>query len=228
MGGRAVVALEEVLGARSSSCRRAPTRSAGGSGARRGRSLRRRSAPGCRRGSPRAARASGTRVHEDQRAPRVELQLHEAELLLLDPTLLVAARSGDEPPVEPVRPRVVGALQRLAAPLALADDRAAVPADVEEGAERVLRSRTSTTGTSATRVATNEPGSDTSPVCPTYCHERRKMRSRSSWRTAGIRVPAPGQGPRRLARRSRSARLAAFRRRRSGRVRRRARPGGPA
>ena len=47
------------------------------------------------------------------------------------------------------------------------------------------RSRTTTTGTSPTRVAANEPGSDTSPVCPTYCHERRKMRSRSSWRTAG-------------------------------------------
>ena len=38
---------------------------------------------------------------------------------------------------------------------------------------------------SPTRVAANDPGSGTSPVWPTYCHERRKMRSRSSWSTAG-------------------------------------------
>ena len=38
---------------------------------------------------------------------------------------------------------------------------------------------------SPTDVATNEPGSATSPSWPTYCHERRKMRSRSSWSTAG-------------------------------------------
>ena len=38
---------------------------------------------------------------------------------------------------------------------------------------------------SPTAVAANEPGSGTSPACPTYCHERRKMRSRSSWSTVG-------------------------------------------
>ena len=56
------------------------------------------------------------RVHEDQRPPGVELQRDEAELLLLDPALLVAPRRGDEAAVEAVRPGVVGALQRLAPP----------------------------------------------------------------------------------------------------------------
>ena len=54
------------------------------------------------------------RVHEDQGAPRVELQRQEAELVFLDPALLVSARRGDEAAVEAVGPGVVGALQRLA------------------------------------------------------------------------------------------------------------------
>ena len=78
------------------------------------------------------------RVDEEERAPRLEAQLHEAELLLVDPALLVPARRRDEAAVEAVRPRVVRALQRLAPARALADDRAAVAADVEERAERVL------------------------------------------------------------------------------------------
>jgi hypothetical protein len=38
---------------------------------------------------------------------------------------------------------------------------------------------------SPTEVAANDPGPGTSPMWPTYCHARRKIRSRSSWRTAG-------------------------------------------
>jgi hypothetical protein len=80
----------------------------------------------------------GIGVDEDERSPGVELQCHEAELGRLDPAFALRARCGDQPSVEAVRPRVVRALEGLAAALPVADDRAPVPADVEERAERVL------------------------------------------------------------------------------------------
>ncbi len=80
----------------------------------------------------------GIGVHEDQRAPGVDTQRDEAELLLVHAALLVPARGGDEAAVEAVRPRVVRALERLASPGAFADDRPAVPADVQERAQLVL------------------------------------------------------------------------------------------
>src|SRR5262249_23042273 len=54
------------------------------------------------------------------------------------------------------------------------------------------RSRTITIGTSPTVVAKKDVGSGTSPMCPTYCHDRRKMRSRSSSRTAGSEYQLQG------------------------------------
>jgi hypothetical protein len=74
-------------------------------------------------------------IHEDERPPRLERELDEPELPLLDPALAVGAGRGEQPPVEAVRPRVVGALQRLPLARALADDRAAVAADVDERAQ---------------------------------------------------------------------------------------------
>ena len=78
------------------------------------------------------------RVDEEERAPGLEPQRHEAELVLVDPAFLVAARRGDEAAVEAVRPGVVRALERLAPARALADERAPMAADVEERAQLVL------------------------------------------------------------------------------------------
>src|SRR5581483_7500087 len=74
-------------------------------------------------------------VDEDERPPRVDRGRDEAELRLREVRLLLAPRRGAEAAVEPVRPRVVRALQRLARPFSLGDDGAAMAADVEERAE---------------------------------------------------------------------------------------------
>ncbi len=86
-------------------------------------------------------RRVGVRVDEDERPPGIHLHRHEPELRLVEAGLALGARRGAERAVEAVRPRVVGALERLALPLALADERAAVAADVQERAERRLPCR---------------------------------------------------------------------------------------
>ena len=81
-------------------------------------------------------RRVGVRVDEDERPPDVDLHGHEPELRLVEAELALGARCRAERAVEAVGPRVVGALERLAPPLALADDRAAMAADVQERAQR--------------------------------------------------------------------------------------------
>ena len=60
-------------------------------------------------------------VDEDERPPGVHGERHEAELRAVEARLRVGARRVPERAVEVVRPRVVGALQRLALPGRLAD-----------------------------------------------------------------------------------------------------------
>jgi hypothetical protein len=76
------------------------------------------------------------RVHEDERPPGVHPQRDEAELVRVDAAFALRARRGEETPVEAVRPRVVRALEGRALPGSLADERAAVTADVQERVER--------------------------------------------------------------------------------------------
>src|SRR5215469_16576079 len=57
----------------------------------------------------------GAGVGEEERAPGVDRDRHETQLVLRELRLLLAARRGPEAAVEPVRPGVVGALERLAA-----------------------------------------------------------------------------------------------------------------
>src|SRR5438132_9286139 len=54
-------------------------------------------------------------IGEDERAPGVDRDRHEPELVLRERRLFLAARRRAEAAVEPVRPRVVLALERLAA-----------------------------------------------------------------------------------------------------------------
>ena len=76
------------------------------------------------------------RVDEDERPPGIDLHGHEPELRLVEALLALGARGRAERAVEAVGPRVIRALERLAPPLALADERAAVAADVQERAHR--------------------------------------------------------------------------------------------
>src|SRR6185503_19964977 len=67
---------------------------------------------------------------EDGRPPSVDRDGNEAEFVVWEVRLLLAARRLAEAAVEAVRPGVVRALQRLAAALARGDDVATVAADV--------------------------------------------------------------------------------------------------
>src|SRR4029453_9326478 len=72
-----------------------------------------------------------------ERSPRLEPERDEAEAFV-EATLALRPRRGEQPSVEPVRPGVVRALERLALARAFADDGPAVAADVEESAQRPL------------------------------------------------------------------------------------------
>ena len=67
-------------------------------------------------------------VREDERAPGVDRDRHEAELVLREVGLLLAARRRAEVAVEAVRPGVVRALERLPALLPLGEWEAAMAA----------------------------------------------------------------------------------------------------
>ena len=83
-------------------------------------------------------RRGGIGIDEDERPPGVDRDGHEAEALAVEARLRVSARRVSQRAVEVVRPGVVRALQRLAASGALAEREAAVAADVDERAERLV------------------------------------------------------------------------------------------
>ena len=74
-------------------------------------------------------------VREDERPPRAHLDGEERVIVRVEPRLALGARRPEEAAVQPIRPRVVGALQCLPVPRALHDDVAAVAADVDEAVE---------------------------------------------------------------------------------------------
>ena len=76
------------------------------------------------------------RVDEDERAPRVDRGRAQAERGAVE--LPAGARRRAQRAVEPVRPRVVVALKRRAAPGARDDLRAAVAADVDQRAQHAV------------------------------------------------------------------------------------------
>ena len=137
MRGRAVVALEEVLRADLPVrlvLRLGPLKEAQGADVDAGL----RDPVGDAVEELRERRGVGVRVDEEEGAPRLQPKRHEAELVGLDSAFAVRPRRREEAAVEPVRPRVVRALQRRALAAALADHRASMPADVEEGAQHSL------------------------------------------------------------------------------------------
>jgi hypothetical protein len=76
----------------------------------------------------------GIRVHEQERPPALEPHGLQADAFDVE----VRARRRAQAPVEAVRPRVVGTLQRPPVAHALGDRRAAVPADIGEGARAAV------------------------------------------------------------------------------------------
>ena len=98
----------------------------------------RREQVGQRRSTSCSAGASESGLTKTNGPPRGDAERHEAEAVGGEARLSLGARGGAKRPVEVVRPGVVRAPQRLAAALALADERAAVPADIEEGAQHPL------------------------------------------------------------------------------------------
>ena len=183
MGDRAVVALEEVLGAD------LPVRVELGLRAREeakrieidsGAAMRSGTSPRNPRAAARRGPDSRTRAAPTCRAAAGPARARRRRSLLLARTSVRR-----EPAVEAVRPRVVRTLDRLALTGSLADDRSPVAADVEERAELSFPVANEDDGDVPDAGRVNEPGSATSLARPTYCHERRKMRSCSSWSTAG-------------------------------------------
>ena len=116
MRDRAVVALEVVLDRDLPVRRRARTRPARGRRASTGSTARRELAE--RLGERRRVRVG---VDEEERPPRLEPERHERQAGAVEAGLAVGARRRRGAPVEPVRPRVVRALERLPAPLARDD-----------------------------------------------------------------------------------------------------------
>src|SRR6188472_2644291 len=78
------------------------------------------------------------RVDEDERPPRVDRHTDETEAGHVEPELAIRAGRASQRAVEAVGPRVVRALDRLAARVAVAEDVPAVAADVDEAAELVV------------------------------------------------------------------------------------------
>jgi hypothetical protein len=69
-------------------------------------------------------------VHEEQRAPRLDRELAQSDPVGVEPGLIARTRGRTQVAIQPVRPGVVAALQRLPVASTLDDDRAA--ADVEQ------------------------------------------------------------------------------------------------
>ena len=137
MRGRAVVALEEVLGGDLPVAvvlglarwrKRSASRSMPASAIRSGMPSRKSSSGAASRSG--LTKTSGPQVSSwSCTRPSSSASI---------PPSLLPRGAGEQAAVEAVRPGVVRALERLAPARALADDRAAVPADVEERAQHVL------------------------------------------------------------------------------------------
>jgi hypothetical protein len=134
------------------------------------------------------------RVDEEQRPPALEPELDEAELGCLDAALPVRAGSRDEPTVQSVRPGVIRALQRLAPPRALAYERAAVAAYVEEGAKLVFAIAHDYDGHVADRRREEGGGLGDVPGVPHVLPGATEDPLALELQNGRIRVPAPRQG----------------------------------
>ena len=84
-------------------------------------------------------RRVGVGVHEDERAPGAHRDGREREARGVEARLTLRAGRSPQGSVQVVRPRVVRALERLAAPGPLDDEVSSVAADVDQPAKRSVR-----------------------------------------------------------------------------------------
>ena len=171
---------------RSSSWPGSRRRRGGGSEAspRRARSPR---PPRAGRRAPRPGRARPCPGSTNTNGPQVSTcDRHQAEALHVEVRLLLAARRRAQAAVEPVGPGVVGALDRAAALRLVHEHGAAVAADVQERAQRVL---------AVAHHQQRQPAHAAWGTCcrarrarrgaPRTASERRKIRSRSTAAISG-------------------------------------------
>ena len=132
-------------------------------------------------------------IDEDERPPGVDEDGDEAEAFPVEAGLAVRPRRTPQRSVELVRPGVVRALQRLAPARAVAEQVAAMSADVDERAQLAVTAADEDDGhvpRSARRRTS--PARSGSPVWPAYCQVRRKIRSCSRRATAGSEYQSQG------------------------------------
>src|SRR6185437_3752232 len=132
-------------------------------------------------------------VHEDERPPRADGDAAEPELVLREVRLLVRARRGAERAVEPVRPRVVGALERLALPGALGQREAAVPADVEERPQLAVARPRHDDGSGSGARREERAGFRQLPEMPGVLPRRAEDPLLLAAENLGVPVPAVGE-----------------------------------
>ena len=105
-----------------------------------------------------------------------EAELDERQALRLEAGLTVGTRCGAQASIQPVRPRVVRALDRLAVPRPVDELGATMTADVEEGAQILAVPHDENRHVADLRSELVAVLGD-HPPCPTYCQADRKMRS---------------------------------------------------
>ena len=126
------------------------------------------------------------RVDEDERPPGLDAQSHEADLAAA--RRLLPATRAERSSRRPSRPYVHAwyghwSDARRPDPSQTSDPRCRQT--LRNARSTPSSSRTRTTGTWPARVTAYEPGSAISSARPAYCHERRKIRSRSRSSAAG-------------------------------------------
>ena len=125
------------------------------------------------------------RVDEHERAPGLGGDGDERQRLAVEGSLALGPGRVPQRAVEVVCPRVVRALDRLALRVRLAEHMASVPADVHERAELAVAAADDEDGSEPAHAGVMLPGSATRSARVAYCHERAKMRSCSTRSTAG-------------------------------------------
>ena len=134
----------------------------------------------------------GIGIHEDERAPRVGLDLPEPELVRIEPRLAIRAWRCAQPPVERVRPSVVRALQRLARTGPAGHDVPAVTTDVEERSQFSVARACNHYGDLAGGGREKAGLSDLAGVARVLPRARKDPLTLAP-QDVGIRVPSPRQ-----------------------------------
>ena len=143
----------------------------------------------------RERRRIDVRIDEHERAPRVERERDERQLLVLEVELPVRSRRRAKLAVEPVRPRVVAALQRLAPAAPMGDDRAAMAADVQKRAQLIITRARHHYRRASGHGREERAGVGRLTLVADVLPGPREDALLLEAKDLGVRVPVPGKGP---------------------------------